>query len=344
MVLGSAVWLWELLVVSLSLMWGWGLKLVLNSISGSDVVVNCVQHCQPSCLSSILNLKGSPLQVLKHSGGAGHSSILLHDEMCCLMLDGLNVVNIFMGVWVPDSTPCSVYYTHTQELDEHMTCTCTVVGCLLNLPGADLQVSPEEAEMLAFVHTLLMCSLQFMALLIVTPKYLALLTVSSMCPCSSYWCSRGFQLWVAGSEVHFPGWKAISHLFSHSASCLRSCSSCSWVWSSGQVTILYAAVSSAKSRVCTVKVLALWLLIIMPLCVYLLLSFKNQASVALVVWSLLWFQCHAKNKQIVKRVKNIDMELGSWAWGYRLQRLPPSWFQNDWSEVAGVMAVGRWYH
>ena len=217
-------------------------------------------------------------------------------------------------------------YTHTQELGEHVTCT--VVGYLLNLPGADLQVSPEEAEMLAFVHTLLMCSLQFMSLLIITPKYLALLTVSSMHPCSSYWCSRGFQMPVTGSEVHFPGWKAISHLFSHSTSWLRSC--CSWVWSSGQVTTLYAAVSSAKSRVCTVKVSALT-----PLHVYLLLSFKSQASRALVVW----FQCHVKNKQIVKRVKNIDMELGSW--GYRL---PPTWFQNDWSEVAGVMAVRRWYH
>ena len=43
--------------------------------------------------------------------------------------------------------------------------------------------------LLAFVQTLFMCSLQFMSLLMVTPKYLALLTVSSMCPCSSYWCS-----------------------------------------------------------------------------------------------------------------------------------------------------------
>ena len=24
-------------------------------------------------------------------------------------------------------------------------------------------------------------------------------------------------------------------------------------------------------------------------------------------------------------------------------RLPPSWFRNDWSEVAEVMAVGRWF-
>ena len=49
----SAVWLWELLVVSLSLMPGWWLELVLNSTSGNDVVVDSVQHCQPSCLSSV---------------------------------------------------------------------------------------------------------------------------------------------------------------------------------------------------------------------------------------------------------------------------------------------------
>ena len=144
--------------------------------------------------------------------------------------------------------------------------------------------------MLAFVHTL-------MSLLMVTPKYLALLTVSSMCPCSSYWCSGGFQLRVTGSEVHFPGWKAISHLFSHSASWLRSCcTTCSLVWSSGQVTTLYAAVSSAKRRVSTVKVSALWLLIIVPLCVYPLLSFKSQASMALVVVVFVGFQCHITNK------------------------------------------------
>ena len=54
-----SLWLRELLVVSSSLTWGWGLELVLNSISGNDVVVDSVQHCQPSCLSSVL--KGGPL-------------------------------------------------------------------------------------------------------------------------------------------------------------------------------------------------------------------------------------------------------------------------------------------
>ena len=29
--------------------------------------------------------------------------------------------------------------------------------------------------------------------------------------------------------------------------------------------------------------------------------------------------------------------------GCRLWRMPPSWFRNDWSEVAEVMAVGRWF-
>ena len=49
----SAVWLRELLVVSLSLMPGWWLELVVNSTSGNDVFVDSVQHCQPSCLSSV---------------------------------------------------------------------------------------------------------------------------------------------------------------------------------------------------------------------------------------------------------------------------------------------------
>ena len=46
---------------------------------------------------------------------------------------------------------------------------------------------------------------------------------------------------------------------------------------------------------------------------------------------------------MVKWVKTIYRELGSWALGVgcRLWRLPPSWFQDDWSEVAEVMAVGR---
>ena len=29
--------------------------------------------------------------------------------------------------------------------------------------------------------------------------------------------------------------------------------------------------------------------------------------------------------------------------GCRVWRLPPSWFRNDWSEVAELMAVGRWF-
>jgi len=51
---------------------------------------------------------------------------------------------------------------------------------------------------------------------------------------------------------------------------------------------------------------------------------------------------------MVKRIRNIDRELGSWFMvhgavgvGCRVWRLPPSWFRNDWSEVAEVMAVGR---
>ena len=43
----------------------------------------------------------------------------------------------------------------------------------------------------------------------------------------------------------------------------------------------------------------------------------------------------------------IYRKLGSWhgaaGVGCRLWSLPPSWFRNDWSEVAEVMAVGRWF-
>ena len=51
-----------------------------------------------------------------------------------------------------------------------------------------------------------------------------------------------------------------------------------------------------------------------------------------------------KKAQMVKRVKTFT---GSWARGYgaegddyRLWRLLPNWFWNDWSEVTEVMAVG----
>ena len=48
LVLGSALWLPELLLVSSSLTWWWWwLELVLNSISSNDVVVDSVQHRQP---------------------------------------------------------------------------------------------------------------------------------------------------------------------------------------------------------------------------------------------------------------------------------------------------------
>ena len=49
------------------------MELALNPTSGNDVVVDYVQHCQPSCLSSVL--KGGPLYVVSHCEGAGHSSI-----------------------------------------------------------------------------------------------------------------------------------------------------------------------------------------------------------------------------------------------------------------------------
>ena len=66
-------------------------------------------------------------------------------------------------------------------------------------------------------------------------------------------------------------------------------------------------------------------------------------------WSLLWLGCHLKNEQMVERVKTLYKNLCSWARGVgvgcccRLRRLPPSRFRNDRSEVAEVMAVGRWF-
>ena len=53
------VWLRELQVVSSLLTWGWCLEFVLNSVSGNNVAVDSLQHCQPSCLSSVL--EGGPL-------------------------------------------------------------------------------------------------------------------------------------------------------------------------------------------------------------------------------------------------------------------------------------------
>ena len=51
-----------------------------------------------------------------------------------------------------------------------------------------------------------------------------------------------------------------------------------------------------------------------------------------------------------KWLNGLKLFTGSWVHGYgalgvgcRLWRLPPSWFQDDWSEVAEVMAVERWF-
>ena len=38
------------------------MEVALNPISGNDVAVDSVQHCQPSCLSSVL--KGGLLEVI----------------------------------------------------------------------------------------------------------------------------------------------------------------------------------------------------------------------------------------------------------------------------------------
>ena len=34
-------------------------------------------------------------------GGLGCSLVALHDELCCSALNGLNAVNVLLGVWIP---------------------------------------------------------------------------------------------------------------------------------------------------------------------------------------------------------------------------------------------------
>ena len=58
-----------------------------------------------------------------------------------------------------------------------------------------------------------------------------------------------------------------------------------------------------------------------------------------------------KQQQQQQMVNWVKIFTGSWIHGHsvvpevgcRLWRLPPSWFRNDWSEVAEVMAVRRWF-
>ena len=156
--------------------------------------------------------------------------------MCCSVLDGLNVVDMLLGIWVPHGTHI------LQSWANIWLVLVVLVGHLLNLPGADIQVSLEEAEgLVGFCAHVVDVLAPYRVPADGKPKYFALLKVSSVCPRSSYWCSRGFLLQVSGSEVHFPGWnwKAMTHLFSHSVSWLRSRS---WVWSSGQVTREYGPI------------------------------------------------------------------------------------------------------
>ena len=85
---------------------------------------------------------------------------------------------------------------------------------------------------------------------------------------------------------------------------------------------------------------------------YILLKTKQWASLGKWWWSLLWLGCHLKLNIVKKTQKLKWLKIftggGSWVHGHgtvglgvvcRGWGLPPSWFWNDWSEVAEVMAV-----
>ena len=52
---------------------------------------------------------------------------------------------------------------------------------------------------------------------IVTPKYLASLTSSRICPFKEYLFSIDVIDLVMDMELHFPGWNSIPHVSSHSS-------------------------------------------------------------------------------------------------------------------------------
>ena len=99
--------------------------------------------------------------------------------------------------------------------------------------------------LLALDLTLPMWSSHFRWLLIVTPRYLLLLTASSVWPCRVYWWLMVFLLLVTWITVHFCGWNSICHSRSHLASDDRSF--CSAAESSLLLMCLYIKASSAKS-------------------------------------------------------------------------------------------------
>jgi hypothetical protein len=74
----------------------------------------------------------------------------------------------------------------------------------------------------AFPQMLLMWSLQRRSDVIWQPRYLALLTDSSMCPWRLYWYFTGFAFLLIVNMLHFPGWNSIFHFCSHMPSLSRA--------------------------------------------------------------------------------------------------------------------------
>ena len=79
------------------------------------------------------------------------------------------------------------------------------------------------SNLLAFPVMLHMWVFQVRLLKIVTPKYLAFLTSSRICPFEEYLFSIGVLGLVMDMELHFPGWNSIPHVSSYSSRWCRSC-------------------------------------------------------------------------------------------------------------------------
>ena len=80
-----------------------------------------------------------------------------------------------------------------------------------------------HSNLLTFPMMLQMWVFQVRLLEIVTPKYLASLTSSRICPLKEYLFSIDVIDLVMDMELHFPGWNSIPHVSSHSSRWCRSC-------------------------------------------------------------------------------------------------------------------------
>ena len=91
---------------------------------------------------SFLMFYASPVQALEHAGHAGLVMVSVKDISCCPALDHLQLVDIFISIWVPNGTRIFDKWTNKTE-----------VCRLFDLHCSYIQIPSEEAYSLICLHT-----------------------------------------------------------------------------------------------------------------------------------------------------------------------------------------------